>query len=116
MKITRLSIDNFLSVGSIKCSLENKGLVLIQGENRDDTSQDSNGSGKSSFADAISWCLYGVTARGDTGDSVINRAAKKDCQVFVHLEDGENRYFVERNRKHKTHKNSLRVGFFICAL
>lgn len=112
MKITKLYIQNFLSVGKIECALDDKGLVLIQGENQDDTSQDSNGSGKSSFADAISWCLYGVTARGESTDAVVNRTAKKDCQVFLHIEDDKERYFIERNRKHKTRKNSLRVGLF----
>lgn len=77
MKIKWVDIENFMAIGKARAELEQKGLVLILGENRDDSSQDSNGSGKSSFPDALCWCLYGVTAREETGDDVINRDAGK---------------------------------------
>jgi len=109
MKITSVQIKNFLSIGSIECSLEDKGLVLIQGENLDDTSQDSNGSGKSSLPDAISWCLYGVTARGQTGDAVINKKSGKNCYVSVILTDEDQTWIVIRNRKNGVEKNRLKL-------
>lgn len=104
-----LKIENFLTIGSIECSLNNKGLVLIQGENKDDSSQDSNGSGKSSFPDAISWCLYGTTARGESGDKIVNRTAKKNCRVSVTLKDEDVLFHITRHRKHSEHKNRLIV-------
>jgi DNA repair exonuclease SbcCD ATPase subunit len=87
-------------------------LVLIQGVNNDDTSAKSNGSGKSSIADAISWCLFGETARGESGDSIVNEKAGKDAYVSLELrpsDDGaESDYFiVTRHRKHRTEKNRL---------
>ena len=109
MIIKKLSIENFLTIGSIECSLDQKGLVLIQGENVDDTSQDSNGAGKSSIPDAIAWALFGNTARGETGDRVVNRKAKSNCCVKVEIEDDGVNYLIERYRKHKTHKNRLVV-------
>lgn len=98
MRIEHLSIRNFLSISKIDVSLDNKGLVLIQGENRDDTSQDSNGSGKSSFPDAISWVLYGVTARGVSGAAVINSNTTGACRVEIQLIDEEDLYSIIRIR------------------
>ena len=64
MKIGNVNIEGFMAIGSAVLGLADRGLVLIQGINKDDASAQSNGSGKSTIPDAISWCLYGVTARG----------------------------------------------------
>ena len=109
MKFTQLKIENFLTVGLIEADLSDKGLVLICGENLDDTSQDSNGSGKSSFVDALCWALYGSTARGISGDSVINDAAGKNCRVTVSLDIDGDTYVVARHRKYTKQKNRLIV-------
>lgn len=109
MKFQNLKIENFLTIGSIQCRLDDKGLVLIQGSNIDDTSQSSNGAGKSSFPDALSFCLYGTTARGESGDAVINRKAKKNCLVSVDILDNDETYRIIRHRKHHKEKNRLIV-------
>jgi len=105
MNINTLIIKNFLAIGG-KCpplNLCERGLVLIEGP---------NGAGKSSIVDALSWCLFNATARGETGDSVINNKAKKNCEVVVELDDGGQLYRVSRYRKHKVHKNAVRVEKF----
>jgi len=109
MKFGRAEISNFLTIGHAEVSLNDRGLVLIQGVNIDDTSADSNGAGKSSLADAVCWCLFGTTARGEGGDDVINETAGKDCWVMVPIEDDGNQYAVHRYRKHKVYKNGLRL-------
>lgn len=109
MDITNLSIRNFLTVGQAEIQLDQRGLVLIQGENTDDTSAASNGAGKSSIVDAICWALYGTTAREVSGDDVVNTTAKKDCSVEVLLDDDGKLYRVTRYRKDKVHKNQLFV-------
>lgn len=109
MKINSLEISNFLAIGEIDVRLDDRGLVLVEGENQDDTSQNSNGSGKSSFPDAISWCLFGVTARGETGDKIINRTAKKGTRVSIRIDDGGTMYQIARHRKHKVNKNRLQI-------
>lgn len=99
MKFTKLEIENFLTIGKAEARLDDRGLVLVQGENRDDTSQDSNGAGKSSIADAVSWALYGVTARGESGNDVINTAIKRGgAKVAAELDDAGTKYRVERTR------------------
>lgn len=110
MKFGRLAISNFLTIGEAGLNLMDRGLLLIQGENEDDTSATSNGAGKSTIGDALSWCLFGVTARGLSGDAVVNRSAGKNCWVTANIFDGDDCYVVTRYRKHATHKNNLVVN------
>jgi len=109
MNITKVIINNFLTIQHAEIELDSRGLLLIQGDNKDDTSADSNGAGKSSIADAICWGLYGVTARGVSTDAVVNKTAKKDCSVEVYLSDGTDEWRVMRHRKDSTHKNATLV-------
>ena len=109
MKFLNLKIENFLTVGEAEIDLADRGLVLIQGVNEDDTSAVSNGAGKSSIIDALLWCLHGVTARGRSGDGVVNRFAGKDCRVRLEIQDGAEIYSIARFRKHSLHKNTLLI-------
>ena len=110
MKIKKLTIKNFLAIGEEQVvSLEDRGLVLIQGDNRFDSSSNSNGVGKSSIADALCWVLYGVTARGKSGDGVVNRFEGKNCAVTVEIEEGSMSYRITRYRKDSKHKNATFV-------
>lgn len=110
MNITKLEIQNFLTIGTATLELDERGLLLIQGQNSDDSSAESNGAGKSSIVDAICWAIYGTTARGISTDAVVNRKAKKDCQVAVVLVDGDKEYRIVRHRKHSVGKNMVTVS------
>lgn len=109
MDITKLNISNFLTIGKAEIELDGRGLLLLQGENADDTSAKSNGAGKSTIADALCWAIFGVTARGVGGDAVVNKTAKKNCCVKVFLSDGASRYSIHRFRKDSLEKNQLFV-------
>lgn len=109
MKFHDVRIENFLTIKESTVALADRGLVLVQGVNEIDTSGLSNGAGKSTVFDAIAWCLFGSTARGTTGDGVINNQAKKNCLVDLELRDGAEIYKVIRHRKHAKHKNALHV-------
>jgi DNA repair exonuclease SbcCD ATPase subunit len=109
MKFSSLDIQNFLTIKSAHLQLADRGLNVIQGVNDADTSADSNGAGKSSIVDGLSWGLFGVTAREVKGDAVVNRTAKKDCVVTVTMLNGATEYRVVRHRKHKEFKNSLHL-------
>lgn len=109
MKFQSVKIQNFGTIGEAEVQLSDRGLVLIQGENMTNSAANSNGAGKSTVVEAISWCLYGKTAKGQSGDSVINRSAGKECFVEVTIADDDTVYGVKRHRKHKTGKNRLEI-------
>lgn len=101
MDILSIEIRNFGPIEHTYLNLNGQGLVNIEGDNRDDPSANSNGSGKSTIPDALSWCLWGTTARGIKGDEVVAGFAGKDCVVAVLIQDGDDRYMIERWRKAK---------------
>lgn len=109
MEILKVNINNFLTIGNADLALNEKGLVLLRGENLDDPSASSNGAGKSSIPDAIYWGIYGETARGESGDSVVNHIAKKNCRVIITLQDGDTIYTIARHRKDTLLKNVTQV-------
>lgn len=109
MKILNLSIENFMTIGKAEVELNNKGLVLIQGRNEDDSSAESNGAGKSTLLNSLCWVLYGETASGLKADQVVNRKAGKGTRVAVTVEDDGKRYTIARHRKHPKGKNHLQV-------
>ncbi|WP_326894502.1 AAA family ATPase (plasmid) [Rhizobium beringeri] len=112
MKFPELEIHNFLAITDAKINLSDRGLVLLQGNNHADSSADSNGVGKSSIPEALEWCWFGETARGLSGDGVINNVAKKDCFVKSVAVDGHITYTATRYRKHKTGKNTFILKSF----
>lgn len=106
MKITEIEIRNFLSIRRVSLQLDNMGLVLLEGENRDNPGLDNNGSGKSSLIEGVVYALFGRTVRGLKADAVVHASAKKDCLVSLKLTDDDgNEYVIERNRKSKEFKN-----------
>lgn len=108
MDIRKLKIQNFGSYANAELALENLGLVLIEGENRD--AGGSNGSGKSSTLNAICWALYGKTVSGRKGDDVV-RYGHKDCYVGLDVELGGKTLLVDRFRNHVNHGNNLMVSY-----
>tara|TARA_R100000664_G_scaffold34222_1_gene55247 strand:- start:692 stop:2620 length:1929 start_codon:yes stop_codon:yes gene_type:complete len=106
--INKVSIQNFLIIGQADINLSNRGLCRIAGENSDDVTSSSNGSGKSSIIEAIYWGLFGETLRNvRSADGVVNNKTKKNCSVVVELQEDDTVYRVERYRKHSKHKNNL---------
>ena len=109
MKILKLTIENFLTIGHAVIELDRRGLVLVQGENEDDTSATSNGAGKSSILNALCWGLYGITSNGLKSDAVVNRKMGKNCRVMVTIDDEGEQYSIIRHRKHKEGKHRVQV-------
>jgi len=105
-------ICNFMAIALAEVKLDQRGLVFIEGENLDDTSAASNGAGKSSLVDAISWCFYGVTARGVSGDAVVNRKAGRNCSVMTEVEVDGVLWRIDRGRKDKILKNRVRLSVY----
>lgn len=98
MEFKKLILGNFLSYQELDFDFKDKGLTLVEGKNKDEG--DSNGSGKSSIWDGISFTLFGQTVRGLKGDDVINRKFKKNCWSNLRLSVYGVDYEVFRYRKH----------------
>ena len=101
MQFLNLHVHNFLSYREQSFEdIDRNRLTLVSGV---------NGVGKSAMWDAISWALFGVTARGLKADAVVNRKAKKNCHVALKLSFGGKEYAVERYRKHEEFGDRLRI-------
>ncbi len=107
IELRTIDIENFLSIHKAKLDLANQGLILIEGENQDDTSAVSNGAGKSSIVDAISWVLYGITAKGVKSDGVVNIKAGKNCVVTLNFYVDGMEYYIQRHRKSSIKGNKV---------
>lgn len=109
--IASMRVENFLSFGKADFSFDRAGLVLVEGDNRDDPSASSNGSGKSALIDALVWCLFGTTLRGYEKDEVVHRKAKvgAGCLVEVTIGGHNQSWTISRARRHPKLKNSLTV-------
>lgn len=117
LKFNKIAAYNFLCFGKdgIELKFDDYGSVIfVRGENKDvkNTEQElssdevkvsSNGSGKSSIQEIISYGLFGKTIKKPTAigkDDVINNLVGKDCKIELQWD----KYKLVRTRK----KNSLR--------
>lgn len=112
MRFEELRIRGFLSFGPDEqvVKLGKRGLVLIEGENRDDPTVANNGSGKSTLSEALLWGLFGKTLRGKDGDGVVHRKLRGTvgCKVTVLFSNDKGELFkVERHRGDPKEKNRL---------
>lgn len=106
MILKKLTIQNFLSIRSITLDLDERGLVLIKGQNMDNEAIDNNGSGKSAITEALVYALYSRTIRGLKGDAVVHNIPKKNMKIWLDLvDDNGDTYRIARYRKHSTNKN-----------
>jgi len=95
MKINKIEINNFYSIKNVKLRFDKyKGIVLIEGKNRD--TGGSNGSGKSVLVEAVVWGLFGKTIRKSTEEALINNKERKKCSVKITINDD---IVIERSRK-----------------
>ena len=97
----RLTFCNFLSVGNtpVSVDLDKCKTTLIHG---------TNGSGKSTILDALTYSLFGKSFRGVNLGQLINTQNKKGLLVECEFKIGKNDYIVRRGQKPKvfeTYKN-----------
>lgn len=90
MKIISFEVENFGSYKKLEMDLTDKGLVLIHGP---------TGCGKSTIMDAITWCLYGKTAKEVNSNDVIGWESEFCAgRVTVHVGGGDVLITVTRVR------------------
>jgi DNA repair exonuclease SbcCD ATPase subunit len=125
LKFKIISAQNFMPFGPEGIRLDfsqYQNIILIRGENRDAKQIDpafnfsdefkisSNGSGKSSIQEVVSWTLFGRTIKRPEkvkAKSVVHFKVGKDCKTEVLFDD----YRVVRTRSEggNDNKNSLRL-------
>ncbi|MGI4709870.1 AAA family ATPase, partial [Klebsiella pneumoniae] len=105
----QVEVNNFLAIKEATLELDNRGLILIEGENKSNESFHSNGSGKSTLISAITYALYGKTEKGLKADDVVNNIEKKNTSVKLKFDIGEDSYLIERYRKDKENKNKVKL-------
>ena len=105
-----LYIENFMSFHEAIVELDNNGYVLVSGVNNNSSDNAlSNGSGKSSLWEAISWALTGSTIRG-AKDIVNHQYIEDGSVVTLTFSVNNDDYFVLRAKDHKEYKTTLRVS------
>src|SRR5258705_1025850 len=75
------------------------GLYYFTGKNLSEPSLGANGAGKSSFLDAITWCLYGLTTRKLKANEVLPWDSDASCCVTLELTVGQQKLQVQRTQK-----------------
>ena len=104
----KVRLYNFLSFGDSEIMLDEGGYILVRGENNNvDDLATSNGSGKSSIWEAISWAITGQTIRGTK--NVVNMNSEGGTFVELEFNIDNNNYRILRSKDHKEYKTNLKV-------
>ena len=107
IKFNKVVAHNFLSLGHVEFSLNDNGLVLVEGHNNNTSDlASSNGSGKSSLFNAICWCLTGETIQG-VSNNIVNIYSDGNCYVSLEFDLGKDTFKVTRQKS--ANKNDLKV-------
>ena len=106
----KLTIENFMSIGKLELEFNKLGYVLVEGKNASTTDNaKSNGSGKSSVWEALTWCLTGDTIRGCK--NVQNLNSKEGALVTVEFLLDNNFFIITRAKNHSIYKSNLLINF-----
>lgn len=104
----RIKFSNFFSFKEADIDLTNRGYTIVKGVNNNpiDNSQ-SNGSGKSSIWEAISYALTGTTIRGVK--DVVNNKGDDGAIVELEFDIDRDHYKVCRYKDTKEFKTDLKI-------
>lgn len=107
IEFNKISIYNFMSIGSSEIKLKDNGYTLVTGTNNSNDGAISNGSGKSSIFEAIIWCLCGETLRGSK--NVVNINGDDGTLVVLEFNFDDKVYTVLRSKEHSRYKTTLQI-------
>lgn len=107
IEFNKISIYNFMSIGSSEIKLKDNGYTLVTGNNNSNDGAISNGSGKSSIFEAIIWCLCGETLRGSK--NVVNINGDDGTLVVLEFSFDDKVYTILRSKEHSKYKTTLQI-------
>jgi DNA repair exonuclease SbcCD ATPase subunit len=102
IKINRLTVKNFMSVGNSTQGIDfdRKDLTLVLGENLDLGGDGSrNGTGKTTIINALSYAMYGTALSNIRKDNLVNKTNAKNMIVSLDFDINGTAYKIERGRK-----------------
>ena len=102
IKINRLTVKNFMSVGNATQGIDfdRKDLTLVLGENMDLGGDGSrNGTGKTTIINALSYAMYGTALSNIRKDNLVNKTNGKNMLVSLDFTISGTEYKIERGRK-----------------
>lgn len=105
MRINKAVYQNFMSYKHAELNLENRGLILVEGENRD--AGGSNGSGKSSLFEGIYWGLYEEILRPKYKPTQVSHNGAGNTCVYLEVPVESGLLRVYRHRDHATYGNKV---------
>jgi len=100
LKIKRIIINNFMSIGHIDFTFENK-LYLLNGINNDvlvDNLPTSNGAGKSAFTLSIIQCLFNRNPKSNYFENLNNHITSKPYVIKLYIEVKSIDYLISNDR------------------
>jgi DNA repair exonuclease SbcCD ATPase subunit len=98
LELTKIEFKNFLSYGNQWTTVNIvDGITIIQGE---DTNRDkSNGSGKSTIAESVSFALFGQTIKSIKKADIPNWYNLRECEVRLTIKSGTDEFLFTRGLK-----------------
>lgn len=108
LNFEKIIIHNFMSFGDAEIILDNSSYTLVSGinENPEDNAK-SNGSGKSSIWEAISWVLTGDTIRGSK--DVKNIHTDDGTYIQIEFKVNDKQYIILRAKDSQEYKTTLKL-------
>ena len=112
-----LEFSNFMSYGKIKTviDLQKTGTTLILGEDLDNTTngQSSNGTGKTTVMNALTYAIFDKPISDVNVDDLVNNVNGKHLEVSVEFEKNGSLYKIVRRRKAGKSGRENTVNLFI---
>ena len=109
IQFKKIIIHHFLSIEHVEINLKDKGYCLVKGINKNpkDASK-SNGAGKSTIFNAVSFALVGETLQG-LKSNLSNLYFNDGCYVQLELDIDSHNYIIFRSKDDKKYGTDLKI-------
>jgi DNA repair exonuclease SbcCD ATPase subunit len=104
IEFSELRIEGFKSFvanTSVDVGVGGGSFCFVGGHNAVTPALGANACGKSTIYDALCWCLYGRTVKGNRGDLLINSASNGSGTLLIFLVDGVRHSLIRTQRPNR---------------